>query len=187
MLVVVGLIGGGATQVNIGSNVPAEALIGLAAFLSIACVFLLGFFFRRQRGSLDAVAIIDLAEKDPDQATAEQKQRVQNIQTQNIRRLRFLGIATKGLGVAVVAVVVGVALLVSSGKIENASTAVGAPGPSGPQGKPGVSGPAGRRGEPGMPGKQGPAGRAGRQGNAGRSGPPGPQGLPGPPGPYPGS
>jgi Collagen triple helix repeat (20 copies) len=178
-LVALGLVGAAATQVNIKSSAPAEAFLGLAAGLSIVSVFLLALFFQRQKGGLDTVGIIEQAETDATKAIEAQKDRVTNIQGQNIKRLWALRWATIALGATVSAAVIGAALLVIGGKIQNASTAVGPPGA---QGKPGVSGPPGRRGEPGPPGRRGVAGVTGRQGRAGQSGPRGRQGIPGPPG-----
>ena len=181
-LVALGLVGAAATQVNIKSSAPAEAFLALAAGLSIVSVFLLALFFRRQKGRLDTVAIIEQAETDATKAIEAQKDRVTNIQTQNIKRLWALRWATIALGATVSAAVIGAALLVIGGNVQNASTAVGPAGPPGAQGKAGVSGPPGRRGEPGPPGRRGVAGVTGRQGRAGQSGPRGRQGLPGPPG-----
>jgi hypothetical protein len=138
-LVALGLVGAAATQVNIKSSAPAEAFLGLAAGLSIVSVFLLALFFRRQKGRLDTVGIIEQAETDAAKAIEEQKDRVTNIQTQNIKRLWALRWATIALGATVTAAVIGAALLVIGGNVQNASTAVGTAGP--PGGRAGLASP----------------------------------------------
>jgi hypothetical protein len=159
MLVVLGLIGGAATQINIKSSLEAEIVLGLSVSTTAGAFVVLIFGFRPLK-STSPRHLARLAETDPDYAIAGQQDYLDELSGQNVSRLAILERTGRMLAAAVVLFIFGVTVLLLESKISlvssNSSTVTrGYPGPPGVQGLPG---PHGRQGPPGVPGARGPRG-----------------------------
>jgi hypothetical protein len=153
----------------------AEAVLAISATTMAAALIFLVVGFRpkvRPPSAPDVDHLVQLAEHEPERAIVIQQGLLDELEVINSRRLGQIGWASTLLAIAVVALILGTAILVAQSKISTTGST------RGPRGYPG---PSGTQGQPGPPG---------RQGRPGASGVRGPRGYPGPPGgsaPIPGS
>jgi hypothetical protein len=211
LLVVIGLVVGATTRVDIGGHLVATLFLFASIVWGVTALAILAWGFvpldpraaagtktaagskrpirerardlrnylwlTEQPPNPGATSIAALAETDPVLAIGVQTNIVEAIRNQNWKRLALLGRATRMLLSMTICLIAAVLVLVlSGGKLTNASKLVGPRGPAGHIGTPGSPG------SPGPPGATGRRGRPGRQGRAGDPGPQGPRGLPGLPG-----
>lgn len=185
MLVVFGFVAAAATQINLKWTAVTVEALAPSALAVFTAIVLLVFLFPPFKAARVPKHLVQIAERDPSRAIATQQKYVDSLAEHNFKRLKVLAYASVLLVVAMVALVGGVAVLLStSDNIAPASSSGGARGPRG------YPGPSGRQGLPGPPGKQGPAGAGAPRGPRGYPGPPGrtgDAGPPGPPSPLPGS
>jgi hypothetical protein len=179
MLVVFGFVAAAATQINLKwTAVTVEVLAPSALFVLVAIASLV-LLFKPFNAARVPKHLVQVTERDPTRAIIAQQKYVDDLAAHNFKRLKVLALASVLLVAAMVALVIGVAVLLSASDNIAPVSSSGAPR--------GYPGPPGRQGLPGPPGKQGPAGAGGPRGPRGDPGPPGRTGDPGPPLPLTGS
>lgn len=176
MLVVFGFVAAAATQINLKWTAVTGETLGPSVLLILLAIACLVFLFRTFKKTRVPKHLVEVAEYDPTRAITEQQKYVDELAAHNFKRLKVLAWASWLLVGAMVALVIGVAVLLSAS--DNIAPTSSSGGLRGPRGYPG---PPGRQGLPGPPGKQGSAGAGGPRGPRGYPGPPGRTGAPGPP------